>query len=239
MIRISVVAFTLLFVAPSVTHAAPVVELFTSQGCYSCPPADDHLAEIIQNSPEVVALEYHVDYWDDLHYGAAGVWKDPFSDAAYSQRQRRYNQIELKGRKGVYTPQMIVNGHTAQVGSKRRQVKKALKSVPVANDLNAKLNAGVLSLQIENAGTESAAIWLAIFERKRTTQVANGENQGKTMINHNIVRRLLPLGQWTGENLDATYDIADYLTTDEDNQGCAVFVQNESLGQIYAADYCT
>jgi len=166
--RIMTVALTALLVAPATTYAAPVVELFTSQGCYSCPPADDHLAEIIQSQPDIVALEYHVDYWDDLHYGAAGVWKDPFSDPAYSQRQRRYNQIELQGRRGVYTPQMIVNGHTAQVGSKRRQVKKALKNVPPANGLYAKLTAGVLSLQIDSIGADSAAIWLAIFDRKQT-----------------------------------------------------------------------
>jgi len=90
----------------SVAAASPVVELFTSQGCYSCPPADEYLAEIIEKQPEVVALEYHVDYWDDLHYGAAGVWKDPFSDPSYSARQRRYNSLGLKGRPGVYTPQI-------------------------------------------------------------------------------------------------------------------------------------
>ena len=91
------------FLPLGVASAAPMVELFTSQGCYSCPPADEHLVELIENNPDLVALEFHVDYWDDLNYGAAGTWKDPFSNAAYTQRQRQYNSYPLEGRKGVYT----------------------------------------------------------------------------------------------------------------------------------------
>jgi len=107
-------ALTLLL-SPVAGNSGQLVELFTSQGCYSCPPADELLGELIEEQPDLVALEFHVDYWDDLHYGAAGVWKDPFSDAEYTLRQRRYNATDLVGKQGVYTPQMIVNGRAAQI----------------------------------------------------------------------------------------------------------------------------
>ncbi|MGV6817330.1 MAG: DUF1223 domain-containing protein [Thiotrichales bacterium] len=93
-----------------------LLELFTSQSCYSCPPADALLKSLDESQPDIVALEYHVDYWDDLQWGNAGNWEDPFSHTAFSERQRRYHQAGLSGRGGVYTPQLIINGATALVG---------------------------------------------------------------------------------------------------------------------------
>src|SRR5690606_33894136 len=87
------------------------------------------------NRAHVVALEFHVDYWDDLVYGSAGKWRDPFSDAAFSHRQKRYHDACLEGRRGVYTPQMVVNGARALVGSDRQRLYEALASagnLPVA-----------------------------------------------------------------------------------------------------------
>jgi len=166
-----IIAVLLLMARP--LSAAPVVELFTSQGCYSCPAADEFLADLIEAQPDLVALEYHVDYWDDLVYGAAGQWKDPFSDPAYTLRQRNYNQHRLQGKRGVYTPQMVINGATAQVGSDRKAV---LASIPVRTPplqlgiSNSDANQLRLNIEGEDKSVTSAAIWLATFDKKQVTQ---------------------------------------------------------------------
>ena len=89
-------------------NGAVVVELFTSQGCYSCPPAEKFLGDLSEQK-SVIALEFHVDYWDDLVHGGDGKWKDPLSKPAYTQRQRIYNQ-RIRGTGNVYTPLMVIDG---------------------------------------------------------------------------------------------------------------------------------
>ena len=219
--------------------AAPIVELFTSQGCYSCPPADEHLADIIKNNPEVVALEYHVDYWDQLVYGSAGVWKDPFSDPAYTVRQRLYNQNDLAGRRGVYTPQMIVNGSTAQVGTSRKAVRKALGKAPPDVNISAAYADNSVSVNIEGREGEESILWLAIFDRLHVTDVPTGENHGKTMVNHHVVRELVPLGRWGGDTVSASFPIAANMhSPGGEGSGCAVLLQDEDHGPILGAGYC-
>ncbi len=220
---------------PSIAASAPMVELFTSQGCYSCPPADEHLAEIIRDSPDVVALEYHVDYWDDLNYGAAGVWKDPFSDAAYTKRQRQYNQLPLKGKRGVYTPQMIVNGYTAQVGNQRRAVAKALNVSAPFLQLKALIDGDTVNIDISGSAQASASVWLAVFDREQTTQVLRGENHGKSMRNHHVVRRLETIAQWRDGGGSVSIDVPGLS---DSNVGCAVFVQESGGGRVLGAEYC-
>lgn len=224
-----------LSLTPSFVAAAPMVELFTSQGCYSCPPADKHLADLISELPDVVALEYHVDYWDDLHYGAAGVWKDPFSDAAYTKRQRQYNQKPLKGKRGVYTPQMIVNGYTAQVGSSRRAVKKALRVAEPHLKLSALIEDGAVKVNISGESNADARVWLAVFDREQTTDVLRGENHGKVMVNHHVVRTLEAIADWRDGGGNVSVDVAGLS---DDNVGCAIFVQDTDSGQILGAEYC-
>lgn len=222
-----------------VANAAPVVELFTSQGCYSCPPADEHLAEIIEKRPDVVALEYHVDYWDDLHYGAAGVWKDPFSSPDFTTRQRIYNSQELSGNSGVYTPQMIVNGNTAFVGSNRRLMDQALEAFPPEIDIEASFADDELSVNIKSEYDDGAILWIAIFDRLRVTEVPRGENHGKTMTNHNVVRELIPIGKWEGDAVSVAFKMTDLNHSPaEENTGCAVLLQGETRGQIIGASYC-
>ena len=224
-----------LLFSPLAGNAAPVIELFTSQGCYSCPAADEYLGEIISNQPDVVALEYHVDYWDDLNYGAAGVWKDPFSDPSYSARQRRYNAVGLAGKSGVYTPQMVINGNTAQVGTSRRAVQRAIDKKPPKVKLDALLADSKLSVDIKGKHKGGSTLWLAIFDRVQMTEVVRGENHGKTMVNHHVVRELVSLGQWQGDKVSQTFQVS---AVNDANSGCAVFLQNEALGQIHAATYC-
>ena len=111
-------------------NGAVVVELFTSQGCYSCPPAEKFLGDLAEQET-VIALDFHVDYWDNLVHGADGKWKDPFSRPAYTQRQRVYNQ-RIRGTGNVYTPQMVIDGRLEAVGSRRIAVLSAMPKVPGA-----------------------------------------------------------------------------------------------------------
>ena len=221
-----------------------MVELFTSQGCYSCPPADEFLGELIEQHPEVVALEFHVDYWDDLVYGSAGVWKDPFSNPAYTVRQRRYNAISLAGRRGVYTPQMIVNGNTAQVGTSKRAVLQALQERTPEVNISASVKDNILAVDVTDEHTNGSTLWLAIFDRVHTTDVPTGENHGKTMVNYNVVRELVSLGQWQGDKFSHSFRLPESAgfsgssDVDAANRSCAVFLQDEALGQVRGAAYC-
>ena len=119
------IALGLAFVSGSLAKAEPpvVVELFTSQGCYSCPPAEAYLGELSKTA-EIVALEFHVDYWDDLAHGGDGKWKDVFSRPEFTQHQRIYAGNFPNGQ--VYTPQMVVGGHGFAVGSNRRAVRRLI-----------------------------------------------------------------------------------------------------------------
>ena len=229
-----------LLLSPVAGKSGQLVELFTSQGCYSCPPADKLLGELIEEQPDLVALEFHVDYWDDLHYGAAGVWKDPFSDASYTLRQRRYNSTDLDGKRGVYTPQMIVNGRAAQVGSSERAVRRALNSDAPEIELTASIEADQLSIDINGERESGSILWLAVFDRVQVTEVTNGENHGKTMVNHHVVRELVPLGQWQGDKISHTVQLAALSreVTATGNTSCAVFLQDQTLGSIRGATYC-
>ncbi len=219
---------------PFAAKSNPMVELYTSQGCYSCPAADKFLGELIKKRPDVVALEFHVDYWDDLRYGSAGVWKDPFSNPAYSARQRRYNKIELAGKRGVYTPQMIINGRTAQVGSSKGPVMRALDKKMPEVDITASVAENQLTVDIKDKHKSGTTVWLALFDPIHSTAVTHGENHDKTMVNHHVVRELISLGPWQGDEISQTFQ----LPASAGNHSCAVFLQDESLGQVRGATYC-
>ena len=230
-----------------------VIELFTSQGCYSCPPAEALLGELIESneSENLIALEFHVDYWDSLVYGSHGSHKDPFSSAENSLRQRTYRRANLAGQTGVYTPQMVVNGRFAAVGSKRLTVLDSLRRIErpavaidvVEQSLPGSDDAG---LRIELTGDFSTVpddthIWLAVFDIKETTNITTGENHEKMLTSHHMVRQLellSPSGGYT--KLEASNDVLQ-LQTDValgEGQGCAVLLQGSELGAIHGASYC-
>lgn len=200
-----------------------VFELFTSQGCYSCPPADKLLGRIIDKHENVLALEFHVDYWDTLVYGSAGQWKDPFSSSLFSQRQRDYNRLALDGRKGVYTPQMIVDGSYAFVGSNAFYAQRQLnKDTRLILDISARVSDNkTVTVTVGGDYADSAQVWLINFDKKHVTQVSAGENMGKKMTNWNVVRNLEVIGNWQGESLTLEKNIEPL----QENQGCAVIVQ--------------
>ncbi|MBT6311589.1 MAG: DUF1223 domain-containing protein [Alphaproteobacteria bacterium] len=204
------------------------VELFTSQGCYSCPPAEAYLGKLAKR-PDVVALEWHVDYWDDLVYGGAGKWKDPFSSAEATTRQRDYNQ-SIRGQRRVYTPQMIVAGVSEAVGSNRADVERAIRqmrkaapkeTVDVRRDGN--------DLVISAPGVK-APLWRVDFIKEHVTVVRSGENKGKSLASHNIVRSKTRLGD-AGTGALRTAAPADGM-------GCAIIAQKSPDAPILAAKYC-
>jgi hypothetical protein len=164
-----------------------VIELFTSEGCSSCPPADRLLRDLAaRNDARLFPLAFHVDYWNRLG------WRDPFSDAAYSQRQRAYARAVGTGR--VYTPQMIVNGQREFVGSRRGEAERAIQQtldVPVAAtvDLRTILEGRAVSVDYAVANApDDAVLHLALVQCEAEQDVARGENAGRTLRHANVVR---------------------------------------------------
>jgi hypothetical protein len=181
---------------PNEANPFVVVELFTSEGCSSCPPADRVLSEIhqqaIDNQAPVYTLSYHVDYWDRLG------WKDPFSSELWTQRQYRYAQA-LRA-KNVYTPQMIINGQHAFVGSRKATAEKHIKS-QLTNSPSIEMELG-FSQQSDEAAElvtvgwqihplpPNAQLHLVLAEDQLKTQVRRGENSGKQLHHDGVVRNM-------------------------------------------------
>lgn len=224
-------------VAEQSNNQPTVVELFTSQSCYSCPPAEKLLGELAQRD-DIIALEHHVDYWDSLVYGSAGRWKDIFSSPESTDRQRRYNNA-VPGRGYSYTPQMFFDGKSETVGNRKGAVKKEIKKAQtdITKRLSvavAPLASGGLSITVDGAIGQEAGIWLFHYKKEQAVQPTAGENKGKNLVNHNIVREVRRVGDWTGEQ--ATVEVADYKF--EEGFSCVVLVQAERLGPVIGAGRC-
>ncbi|MEM6412739.1 MAG: DUF1223 domain-containing protein [Pseudomonadota bacterium] len=223
--------------APSATAdsadvvSAPVlVELFTSQSCSSCPPAEELFSQLAERS-DLVVIEWHVDYWDDLVHGRAGSWKDPFSNAEHTERQRRYN-MNIRGMRSVYTPQAIVNGNTETTGSRARAISELVSAAtrPIVD-----LSAAPTSLSIGRAehqdGINADVIMVKLLPEQET-EVPRGENRGRTLASRNIAVNLQVLGQWRGEAM--SYDIPSIPS----GYDCALLVQDTETMQVLGARYC-
>ncbi len=167
-----------------------VVELFTSQGCSSCPPADAFLTDLARKHPEVLPLAFHVTYWNYLG------WSDPYSFDAATARQRDY--ARHLGEDGVYTPQMVVDGTTGFVGSDRSQGLHVIANAPHKTVPVGMARDGQTLLITIGPGTGQAKILLVGFDRAHETPIGRGENSGRTLTESNIVRSLTPIGLWTG-----------------------------------------
>jgi hypothetical protein len=195
-----------------------VVELFTSQGCSSCPPADKVFGEIIEQNG-VVGLAWHVDYWDYLG------WKDTFSSAAATSRQRAY--ARGIGERGVYTPQIIVNGDTvAKNSSFRQSIASALSgSLPVA--LDAKVSDGSLVVTA-GGGDGEANLVLVTYDNSQNVPIERGENAGTTVNYRHAVEGVQTIGMWKGKSLTVELPGAEYAP--KKGQGCAILLQRVSSG---------
>ena len=215
--------------------ASPVVvELFTSQDCSSCPPADALLGELSKRS-DVLALGFHVDYWDYIG------WKDPYASKLATKRQRLYaGSFKLSF---VYTPQIVVNGAIESMGSDRSAVEAAVEKAKTRASarptlvLERRADGGLL-VHVGAADTQRpATVWLACFDRQRSTAVPRGENAGSTLTNYHIVRHFESLGTWTGQMVDFSLGpdvVAAYAGPPD--QDMAVLVQTEGVGPILAAE---
>lgn len=226
---LSVAAFTL-FAAPVSAEPKKVfVELFTSQGCSSCPPAEKFLGELARRD-DLIALEFHVDYWGYLG------WKDPFSSAAYTKRQHAY--ASRMNRRYVYTPQMVMNGTEQATGSRRGQVLRAIKTARALPQVKAsvtKIDHKTAKLKIDGGFrlSRTATVWLFAYDKKHTTQVTRGENAGETLVNTNVVRAIRNVGTWRGQAKEIKLPLGMMGINDQD--GCVVVIQDGPGGRIYGA----
>jgi len=205
----------------SAAQPRAVLELFTSQGCSSCPPADKLLGELV-NDPSLVVLSVPIDYWDYLG------WKDTLASPSHSARQRAY--ARARGDRQVYTPQIVVNGATHVLGSDRAAIEHAIAttdrsatimSVPVllsAND-------GYLSVKFGPSDKErpGGEVWLCPLERAVQVAIGRGENSGRTVTYHNVVRRWLKLGDFVNASPHWEVPISEIVADGSD--GVAVMVQ--------------
>ncbi len=203
-------------------HLHGVLELFTSQGCSSCPPADA-LAAQFSHDPALLVLSFPVDYWDYIG------WKDTLASPTNSARQRSY--CRARSDSGVYTPQVVVDGLIAAVGSDADEIQQAVaKTARRAGSLSVdlKLNESADKLRVEIGAAagdapHSAGVWLARIARAVTVAIGRGENAGHTVTYTNVVRQLTKIGEWTGEATAIEIPLAN--ARERDNDGYAVLLQ--------------
>jgi hypothetical protein len=216
--------------APAEGRRVSVIELFTSQGCSSCPPADALLKHYADRA-DIVALSLPVDYWDYLG------WKDTLASPKYTSRQRAYaNSFGAQ----PYTPQVVVNGLTHVVGSHAHDIDQAIKAtsaqiessrVPLSlfsDGRTLTINVGPAADKAEASGT----LWLAAVRTKVDVDVLHGENRGRKLSYYNVVRELTPVGMWSGKANRLELPHEAILRTGE---RCAVLLQSEGGGRIIAA----
>ena len=167
--------------SPTAGQTLIVAELFTSQSCSSCPPAEALFSELAERE-DVLTIEWHVDYWDDLIHGGSN-WKDPYSNPIYTERQRSYNQ-SLRKTRSVYTPQAIVNGLTEGVGSRRGEVSTLLRT---ADQLSVPVAISGDNIEVGASSANADVIFLRLL-KDHETNVRGGENKGRKLSGKNILQ---------------------------------------------------
>jgi hypothetical protein len=210
-----------------------VLELFTSQGCSSCPAADRLVGELTKD-PSVIALSVPIDYWDYLG------WKDTLASPKHTARQRSYARV--RGDRQIYTPQMVVNGRVHALGSDKAAIERAIvtsqdgtvMSVPI----KVMVSGGALNVSIAaEAGIHAPGeIWLCAISRHVPVEIAKGENRGHTVVYNNVVRNWFKLGDWDGKAGSWSMPVAQFKTGDVD--AAAIIVQGGTAdrpGAIFGA----
>lgn len=179
-----------------------LVELFTSQGCSSCPPADALLGEL-SGRDDVITLGYHVDYWDYIG------WADPFADPLFTSRQRLY--AAALGNRTIYTPQMVIDGTIDRVGSRRFEVEASIDRLLRANPaerisvplhLSRRADGSVGAALPAAAVPDGATVLMAATTSRHVTEIRRGENSGRTLVDFDVVRRLAKVGDYDGRAVD-------------------------------------
>jgi hypothetical protein len=209
-------------------NAPVLVELFTSQGCYSCPPADRLLGQLAAEG-NVVALAFHVTYWDRLG------WPDPFGSEAGTKRQYRYGQNFRSG--SVYTPQLVIDGQSHEVGSNETRVRAAIRAArrqahPAAPTLQWLPDHSLQVTLPDAAEAAGATIWLAQYDRKQQTDILRGENGGKRLDYHQIVRDQKVLGVFDGKSQTLRTSVQPL---GQAAWGVAVIVQQRGQQRVWGA----
>jgi hypothetical protein len=219
----------------SKTRQPVLVELFTSEGCSSCPPADRQLAFLETQQPvsgaEVITLAFHVDYWDRLG------WKDAYSSAEFSERQNQY--VQRMKLNSSYTPQMVVDGQIEFVGSNGGHATDAIAKAAVQpkSFIDIKLTESNTEIEIASVPKhESATVYLAAAEDGIVTDVKNGENGGKKLSHISVVRKLEIVSQW--KSVDTMFKASAKLPTgsgwNHKNIKYIVFAQEDVSGRMIA-----
>jgi hypothetical protein len=222
---------------PGVPRRAVVVELFTSEGCSSCPPADELLGRLRQDlsakNIQVIPLGFHVDYWNSLG------WKDRFSSAEFTQRQEQYTHA-LKV-DGPYTPEMVVNGEVEFVGNDAGQAQRTIRQqaseLETAQVKIAPAGADQLTIQVKGPAESSgnALVMLAITEDNLSTQVGSGENGGRKLHHAAVVRELREIGLLHNGAMETTVPLKLEKDWKHNDLRAVVFVQQGPSGKIEGA----
>jgi len=210
-----------------------VVELFTSQGCSSCPPADT-LLKTLADDPSIMALTLPVDYWNYLG------WKDTFASSRNSDRQRSYAKVRGDG--SIYTPQVVVNGIQHVNGASKAEIENAIGAtskslgpdrIPVRFwQENNTLNIATGGAQPGHP-VEEATIWFGVVQTSGTVDVTQGENKGKSLTYTNIVRELTPIGLWKGQPMQIQIPRGAVMLAE--TQKSVVLIQEGRAGPIIGA----
>ena len=221
--------FLLLLCVTGVSHAIPVVaqpvviELFTSQGCSSCPPADALLGEL-SSRPNVVALAYHVDYWDELG------WKDRFAIPEAVQRQRGY--VRRLAKSGAFTPQAVISGDTSLVGSNRKGMLQAIAEQRDALAVVLSRAGADIKIDLPEQWNEPMDVYVISYLAEATTPIGHGENAHRLLREFNIVRSFARLGTWDGRPRQMQVRLS---TLPKDATAVAVLLQRPQQGAVAGA----
>ena len=200
-----------------------VLELFTSQGCHSCPPADKLVGQYA-NQGDVLALSWHVDYWNYLG------WQDTFSKPEFTRRQQYY--AAAFKRRGVYTPQAVINGRTHVVGSNASEIATLIDTYEGAGKgltVPVRMTRTGDTVRVSLSGNQdvgNATIWIVYFDRKKTVDIKRGENRGKKITYHNVVRDMTMLGMADRDVIDLTLPLDEMKR--KGTEACAVIVQRKT-----------
>lgn len=216
------------------TRPVVVLELFTSQGCSSCPPADKAVQELTQQAARsgqaVYNLSFHVDYWNRLG------WQDPFSNKLFTDRQRQYDRA-LNTQ--TYTPQLVINGRQDVVGGQRGRIEQAIQTIQkqpvsafVGVDGSITRDDKQIMVKYELSTAGPYRVNVALVQKEARTAVRNGENGGRTLINSNVVRQFKTIDE-SGTSGNAILPLPTGLTADQ--TAVLVYVQRTDNGQVVGA----
>ena len=219
-LSLAVVASTMMASAIASAEPRAVIELFTSQGCSSCPPADKLAGELARD-PSLIVMSLPIDYWDYLG------WKDTLALPGHTNRQRAYSRT--RGDREVYTPQIVVNGVAQVIGSDKSAIDGAIAEThkqPSTLSLPVSLSVAGDQISVNVPAAKDSAkgeIWLCPISRTVSVEIGRGENSGHTITYHNVLRRWVKLGDWTGAARSFKVPVGD--VTGAGGDAVAVVVQ--------------